>query len=678
MKLTQLIVLLMLLMSTMLWSADEVIINEIMYNSSGTDVEFVELYNKSSASVSLAGWYILDDNDSHSHCLLGGNLAAGAYLVIAGNLSLFHTTYPNVSNINTNDFDSGTDAWSLGNSGDAVRLFNSSNQLQDIVEYSDGGSWPGSADGDGPSLELLNPALDNSLPTSWDPSVAYGGTPGAVNSVLTDNVQPVCKDGHRNIDLPESSDEVIVSVLAFDPEELLKVELMLNTGSGYSAVLMNDNGTGSDAVAGDSIFSAAIPAQSNSTLVKYYAVATDNVSQIDTWPNEAPQNYHAYTVGYKPPKLRVTEVLAINDHVITDGAGEYDDWFEIHNEDNITVNIAGMFVSNSLGNSREFQLPSRNLVPDEYLLIWADNDEDQGSLHANFKLSSSGEDVALFESIDHGNVLIHGWKYGVMSPDISMGFIPGNANAPEYLRNPTPNDSNEDSDIYSDICINEFQTTSNFGGPQDDWVEVYNRGSVAFNLSGCFLSDERSNNTKWTFPANTILEPGAFLTVYEDVLGFGFSSEGDDVIMLTSADSTTGLDFFDFGPQLPDHSQGRYPDGSSFWAFFNTPTKSESNTNPSTINDNQETLPEKINLHANYPNPFNSQTTVIFSLPKATWIRLVVYDISGREVDILKDNIGSSGINRIIFSADHLSAGLYFYCLTAGDFSQTRKMLLIK
>ncbi len=679
MKPSLLIVLLMLLMSGLLWSADDVIINEIMYNSSGTDVEFIELYNKSSASVNLTGWYILDDKDTHAHCLLAGNLAAGAYLVIAGNNSLFHSTYPNVSNINTNDFDTGTDAWSLGNGGDAVRLFDSSDQLQDIVEYNDGGSWPGSADGDGPSLELLNPTMDNSLPTSWDPSVAYGGTPGTVNSVLTDNVQPVCKDGYRDIDLPESSDEVVVGVLAFDPEGLIKVELMLNTGSGYSAILMNDNGTNGDAVAGDSIFSAVIPAQSNGTLVKYYAVATDNISQIDSWPNDAPQSYHAYTVGYKPPKLRITEVLAINDHVITDAAGEYDDWFEIHNEDNVTVNIAGMFVSNSLGNSHEYQLPSRDLAPDEYLLIWADNDEDQGSLHTNFKLSADGETVALFESIDHGNVLIHGWKYGIMSPDISMGFIPGNANAPEYLRNPTPNESNAGSDLFSDICINEFQTTSDFGGI-DDWVEVYNRGSVAINLAGCFLSDERGNNTKWTFPENTqsILEPGAFLTIYEDVLGFSFSSEGDDVIMLTAADSTTGLDFFDFGPQFADRSEGRYPDGSSHWVFFNTPTKGASNTNPSAITDNQKTLPGKINLNANYPNPFNPTTNISFSLPASAHVRLTVFDVTGREVAKVLDDNCPAGFHNINFTADYLPGGLYFYQLTTPGFSETRKMLLIK
>lgn len=678
MKLTFPIALLTLLMSTLLWSADEVIINEIMYNSSGsTDVEFVELYNKSTTSVNLGGWYILDDNDSHPHCLLEGNFAAGAYLVIAGNLSLFRSTYPNVSNINTYDFDTGTDGWGLSNGGDAIRLFNGSNQLHDIVEYSDGGSWPGSADGNGPSLELLNPGLDNALSSSWDPSIAYGGTPGAVNSVLTDNVQPVCKDGYRNIDLPESKDEVLVTVLAFDPEELSKVELMLNTGSGYYAIQMNDIGSGGDAVAGDSIFSATIPVQSNSTLVKYYAVATDNISQIDTWPNEAPQNYHAYTVGYTPPKLRVTEVLAVNDRVIADAAGEYDDWFEIHNADDITVNIGGMFVSGSLGKSRKFKLPSRNLAPDEYLLIWADNDEDQGSLHTNFKLSSSGEDVALFESIDHGNVLIHGWKYGVMSPDISMGFIPGNANAPEYLRNPTPNYSNDGSDLFSDICINEFQSTSSYGGT-DDWVEIYNRGSVAFNLSGCFLSDNRSDNTKWTFPANAILEPGAYLTVYEDVMDFGFSSAGDDVIMLTAADSTTGLDFFDLGPQLPDRSQGRYPDGSSYWVFFNTPTKGESNTNPSDINDNHKTLPEEIILHANYPNPFNPITSIRYEIPKASDVTLTIYNMNGQIVEKLVNQKQEPGFYSVSWDAQNVSTGVYFYQIRAEGFQQVKKMLLIK
>jgi hypothetical protein len=677
MPLTSKITLVVLLTINILWSADEIIINEIMYNSPGTDVEFVELFNRSSSTINLQDWYILDDNDAHTPCLLTGNLAAGSYLVVAGDITLFEATYPTITNINSNSFDTGPNAWSLGNGGDAVRLYNSANELQDMVIFGTGGDWPASPDGNGPSLELLNPALDNSQPASWDPSQVTGGTPGRANSVLTDNVVPICKDGSRDIELPTHSDAVKVAVRAYDPEGLSSVELMINTGQGYTASPMNDNGTDGDAKAGDSIYTAIIPTQGSNTLVKYYAVATDDIGQQDTWPNSAPTEYYAFTVDYTPPKLRITEVLAVNDAVNQDEAGEYDDWLEIHNEDNVSVNIGGMFVSNSFGDSRQFQLPSQNLTPDEYIIVWADNDVNQGSLHANFKLSSEGETVALFETVDHGNVLIHGWKFGIMSTDISMGFKPMNTNTPEYLSDPTPGASNETSSLFSSVCINEFQSTSAFGGI-DDWVEIYNRGTAVFDLSGCYLSDQRGKNTKWKFPANTILQPGEYLVIYEDALGFGFSSEGDDVIMFSAADSTTGLDFFDFGPQQPDHSEGRYPDGVGNWCYFNNPTKGTTNSNPSRNYYASNSVPTKVTLLPNYPNPFNPSTNISFTLSMTDHVSLIVYDVAGHEVAGLLNAVKPAGYYTITFSAEHLPGGIYFVRLVTGSHSQTRKMLLIK
>jgi len=677
MPLTLKITLLVLLTLNILWSADEIVINEIMYNSPGTDVEFVELFNRSSTTINLDGWYLLDDNDAHTHCLLTGNLAAGSYLVIAGNNTLIRAAYPTITNLNSNDYDTGTNAWALGNGGDAVRLFNSTNELQDIVTYGTSGDWPASPDGNGPSLELLNPALDNSLPASWDPSKITGGTPGRTNSVLTDNAAPVCKDGTRDVALPTHSDAVKVSVRAYDPEGLNSVELMVNTGQGYTASAMNDNGTNGDAQAGDSTYTTVIPAQNSNTLVKYYAVATDNIGQQDTWPNNAPAEYQAYTVDFTPPKLRITEILAVNDAVNQDEAGEYDDWLEIHNEDNVAVNLGGMFLSGSFGDPRQFQLPALNLAPDAYVIVWTDDDVSQGSLHANFKLSSEGETVALFETVDHGNVLIHGWKFGIMSADISMGFKPMNTNIPEYLLNPTPGASNETSSLFSSVCINEFQSTSAFGGP-DDWVEIYNRGTTAFDLSGCYLSDQRGKNTKWKFPANTILQPGNYLVIYEDALGFGFSSAGDDVIMLSAADSTTGLDFFDFGIQQPDHSEGRYPDGVGNWCYFNSPTKGAANSNPSWYSYSPNSVPTKVTLFPNYPNPFNPNTIISFTLSSTTHVRLTICDIAGREVAVLINRIKPAGYYSITFHAEHLPGGIYFTRLMTGSDSQTRKMLLIK
>lgn len=93
------------------------------------------------------------------------------------------------------------------------------------------------------------------------------------------------------------------------------------------------------------------------------------------------------------------------------------------------------------------------------------------------------------------------------------------------------------------------------------------------------------------------------------------------------------------------------------------------------------TTPAEFALSQNYPNPFNPGTTISFSLPAASEVTLSVYDILGNKVtDILKNQMKESGTHSIYFDAASalLKSGVYFYRLTAGNFSQTRKFTLLK
>ena len=80
----------------------------------------------------------------------------------------------------------------------------------------------------------------------------------------------------------------------------------------------------------------------------------------------------------------------------------------------------------------------------------------------------------------------------------------------------------------------------------------------------------------------------------------------------------------------------------------------------------------------NYPNPFNAQTMLDIVLPLAGTIKLTIYDITGREVVTLVDELKPAGSHQIVFDAEGLTNGVYFARLEAGDYKQTRKMLLIK
>lgn len=90
------------------------------------------------------------------------------------------------------------------------------------------------------------------------------------------------------------------------------------------------------------------------------------------------------------------------------------------------------------------------------------------------------------------------------------------------------------------------------------------------------------------------------------------------------------------------------------------------------------TIPGSFLLYQNYPNPFNPGTLIKFSIPKSTLVSLKVFDILGREVITLAEDVFAAGEYRVNFEGKDLASGIYFYTLLAGDFRETKRMLLVK
>ena len=89
-------------------------------------------------------------------------------------------------------------------------------------------------------------------------------------------------------------------------------------------------------------------------------------------------------------------------------------------------------------------------------------------------------------------------------------------------------------------------------------------------------------------------------------------------------------------------------------------------------------LPEKYALSQNYPNPFNPETVIKYSIPKAENVSLVVYNLIGEKVAILINERKPAGSFTVDWDASNMASGIYYYRLQAGDFVQTRKMVLLK
>ncbi len=96
------------------------------------------------------------------------------------------------------------------------------------------------------------------------------------------------------------------------------------------------------------------------------------------------------------------------------------------------------------------------------------------------------------------------------------------------------------------------------------------------------------------------------------------------------------------------------------------------------IANNNTGVPKIYSLSQNYPNPFNPSTDIRFALPKAGVVKLVVYDILGRLVSTPVNEFKQAGNYTINFNAANLASGVYFYRITANDFVETKKMLLVK
>ncbi|MCL5028589.1 MAG: T9SS type A sorting domain-containing protein [Bacteroidetes bacterium] len=91
-------------------------------------------------------------------------------------------------------------------------------------------------------------------------------------------------------------------------------------------------------------------------------------------------------------------------------------------------------------------------------------------------------------------------------------------------------------------------------------------------------------------------------------------------------------------------------------------------------------LPAKFSLSQNYPNPFNPTTTINYLLPQTSFVTIKVYDVLGNEVATLVNEEKKAGSYSVQLSAvsKQLASGVYFYRMRAGDFVETRKLLLLK
>jgi hypothetical protein len=254
----------------------------------------------------------------------------------------------------------------------------------------------------------------------------------------------------------------------------------------------------------------------------------------------------------QPYSIVINEFMAKNESFIADPNGNYDDWIEIYNSGDEAVNISGMFLTDNLSFPDKWQVPDNNtpetiIPPHGYLLIWADNEPNEGTLHANFKLNANGEEIAL---IDGDGNIIDNITFGPQQPDVSYGRLSDGAESWRFFDVPSPaapNMNNSVGIIISEIMYHPGHPTPGVENIREEYIELYNPTGESVNL----LDWQFTNGVDFIFPDVTLgpgqyvvvaAEPNTFRAKYPDVNNViggwngRLSNSGETIVLRDAAD----------------------------------------------------------------------------------------------------------------------------------------------
>ncbi|MDP4876744.1 MAG: CotH kinase family protein [Schleiferiaceae bacterium] len=186
----------------------------------------------------------------------------------------------------------------------------------------------------------------------------------------------------------------------------------------YMRYEMYDDGQHGDGAANDGIFGASIYLQS---VQKQFYIYADAATIGKFSPERAGFEYH--TVGFQTPTsgLVINEFMASNDGTIADINGDYHDWIELYNASNSPINLGDYALSDDLSNPAKFELPNTVLASGDFVLFWASSSAQNDPYHAPFKLSKSGEEVALFFDPTGAADTVDYISYSAQTTDVSFG-----------------------------------------------------------------------------------------------------------------------------------------------------------------------------------------------------------------------------------------------------------------
>lgn len=262
----------------------------------------------------------------------------------------------------------------------------------------------------------------------------------AQNQLNLNNIVPVIESVETRITYGADGAILHIAAKAFD-DDTIELTATLN-GTQVVPLIFQP---------ADDIFRAKVILGDIAETVSISIEAIDSNQQTERYPFN-PASFINVEVGNSSNNVMINEFMASNNSTITDESGAFEDWVELFNPTENEINLSGYYLTDDLSDPTKWAFPDVVISAQNHLLVWTDNDDEEGPLHTNFRLSKSGEDIGLFFNNGSTTESIDAFSYSEQITDVSFGRQTDGSSTFVSFPNPTPGTPNgTDTSVESDL-----------------------------------------------------------------------------------------------------------------------------------------------------------------------------------------------------------------------------------